>query len=233
MDEKKTCPQGCSWASRSGSCKGVEFDPVGNGMMRKKLLLHSCCGPCSTAVIERLLADYEITVFFYNPCITDAEEYEKRKLNQIKFIEAVNRNACCESGRVNFIEGDYDPENYLERVRGTEDEPEGGARCTECFRMREELKKGNRTIFSDRLYLAMKENLNKKMQIILFINRRGYSTFVSCRDCGEALKCPECGISLVYHKNEGSINRIHRLLSVNWFTACLKTNFIWTICWIS
>jgi len=136
MDEKKTCPQGCSWASRSGSCKGVEFDPVGNGMMRKKLLLHSCCGPCSTAVIERLLADYEITVFFYNPCITDAEEYEKRKLNQIKFIEAVNRNACCESGRVNFIEGDYDPENYLERVRGTEDEPEGGARCTECFRMR-------------------------------------------------------------------------------------------------
>ncbi len=136
MDEKKTCPQGCSWASRSGSCKGVEFDPVGNGMMRKKLLLHSCCGPCSTAVIERLLADYEITVFFYNPCITDAEEYEKRKLNQIKFIEAVNRNACCESGRVNFIEGDYDPENYLERVRGTEDESEGGARCTECFRMR-------------------------------------------------------------------------------------------------
>jgi len=71
--------------------------------------------------------------------------------------------------------------------------------------MREELKKGNRTIFSDRLYLAMKENLNKKMQIILFINRRGYSTFVSCRDCGEALKCPECGISLVYHKNEGSM----------------------------
>lgn len=136
MDEKKACPQGCSWASRSGSCKGVEFDPVGNGMMRKKLLLHSCCGPCSTAVIERLLADYEITVFFYNPCITDPEEYEKRKLNQIKFIEAVNKNADCESGRVNFIEGEFEPEKYLERVKGLEEEPEGGARCTECFRMR-------------------------------------------------------------------------------------------------
>lgn len=70
--------------------------------------------------------------------------------------------------------------------------------------MREELKKGNRTMFSDRLYTAMKDTLSKGLQIILFINRRGYSTFISCRDCGEALKCPECGISLVYHKSENA-----------------------------
>jgi predicted adenine nucleotide alpha hydrolase (AANH) superfamily ATPase len=136
MTEKKSCPQGCTWASRSGKCAEVEFDPVGNGMMRKHLLLHSCCGPCSTAVIERLAADYEITVFFYNPCITDAQEYEKRKLNQLKFIEAVNKKAGCESGCINFIEGDYEPDKFLQRVRGLEDEPEGGKRCTACFSMR-------------------------------------------------------------------------------------------------
>lgn len=68
--------------------------------------------------------------------------------------------------------------------------------------MREELKHGNLTIFSDELYRAIKDNLGDGRQVILFINRRGYSTFISCRDCGEAMKCPECGISLVYHKSE-------------------------------
>jgi primosomal protein N' (replication factor Y) len=70
--------------------------------------------------------------------------------------------------------------------------------------MREELKAGNRTIFSDHLYHKMVETLEKGQQIILFLNRRGYSTFISCRECGEAMKCPECGISLVYHKNENA-----------------------------
>ena len=70
--------------------------------------------------------------------------------------------------------------------------------------MREELKAGNRTIFSDQLYHKMVETLEKGQQIILFLNRRGYSTFISCRECGEAMKCPECGISLVYHKRENA-----------------------------
>ena len=54
------------------------------------LLLHSCCGPCSTAVIERLAEEYEITVFYYNPCITDEEEYILRRENQKKFLAAYN-----------------------------------------------------------------------------------------------------------------------------------------------
>ena len=74
----------------------------------------------------------------------------------------------------------------------------------ELVDMREELKAGNRTIFSDRLYRKMEETLKKGQQIILFLNRRGYSTFISCRECGEAMKCPECGISLVYHKSENA-----------------------------
>lgn len=66
--------------------------------------------------------------------------------------------------------------------------------------MREELKNGNRTIISSRLYSAMKEQLESGKQVMLFLNRRGYSTFVSCRECGYVAKCPHCGLSLTYHK---------------------------------
>lgn len=69
--------------------------------------------------------------------------------------------------------------------------------------MREELKAGNRAIISRKLYEAMKGQLEDGKQIMLFLNRRGYSTFVSCRECGYVAKCPDCGVSLTYHK-EGS-----------------------------
>ena len=116
-------------------------------MSGEKLLLHSCCGPCSSACIERLLPDYDITVFYYNPCIDDRDEYEKRKANQIKLIQAINETGIYRNGEpvrtyngekpnVDFVEGDYDPERYLELVAGFEEEPEGGARCPICFRMR-------------------------------------------------------------------------------------------------
>lgn len=71
----------------------------------------------------------------------------------------------------------------------------------EIIDMREELKQGNKSIFSVALYQEMKKNLEEKRQIILFLNRRGYSTFVSCRSCGYVMKCKECGISLTYHKH--------------------------------
>lgn len=70
--------------------------------------------------------------------------------------------------------------------------------------MRKELEDGNRSMFSRELYDAMKETLRKKQQIILFLNRRGYSTFVSCRKCGHVMTCPDCSVSYTYHayKNE-------------------------------
>ena len=70
----------------------------------------------------------------------------------------------------------------------------------EVVDMREELKAGNMTIFSRKLYNQIKEELECGRQIILLQNRRGYSNFVSCRECGMVMKCPECGISLTYHK---------------------------------
>ncbi len=69
--------------------------------------------------------------------------------------------------------------------------------------MRNELREGNKTIISRALYRAMCTALEKKQQIILFLNRRGYATFISCRECGNVLKCPDCGISLTYHKDGG------------------------------
>ena len=75
--------------------------------------------------------------------------------------------------------------------------------AVEIVDMRAELLSGNRSIFSDALYQSMKECLEVGKQAILFLNRRGYSTFVSCRECGYVMKCDECNIALTYHKEEG------------------------------
>ncbi|MBO5517411.1 MAG: primosomal protein N' [Firmicutes bacterium] len=71
--------------------------------------------------------------------------------------------------------------------------------------MREEVKAGNRSLFSKELADALELTLAEKKQAILFLNRRGYSSFVSCRECGYVPRCPECGISLTYHKEEGAL----------------------------
>ena len=136
MQEKKNTTSGCTWQNGIENGREQWFDSIGLDAGGRRLLLHSCCGPCSTAVIERLLPAYDITVFYYNPCITDPEEYEKRKQTQIRFLQELNEKACGDSCRVEFVEGEYDPSSYLELVRGLEAEPEGGARCTVCFRQR-------------------------------------------------------------------------------------------------
>lgn len=93
----------------------------------KKMLLHSCCGPCSTVCIERLKSEYEVTVFYHNPNIEPFEEYEKRKEEQKK---------VCEFFCVPFIDADYDNDGWHKFVEGLENEKEGGARCTKCFAYR-------------------------------------------------------------------------------------------------
>ena len=75
----------------------------------------------------------------------------------------------------------------------------------EVVDLREELKQGNRSMISRRLYAEMKETLARKKQVILFLNRRGFSGFISCRACGEALKCSHCDVSLTYHHEDGSL----------------------------
>ena len=94
----------------------------------KKLLLHSCCAPCAGEIMEAVAASgIDTTVYFYNPNIHPEEEYLIRKEENIKF---------CEKLGFNFIDADYDTDNWFERVKGLEQEPERGKRCTQCFDMR-------------------------------------------------------------------------------------------------
>ncbi len=102
---------------------------------KPSILLHSCCGPCSTAVVERLSGRFDITIFFYNPNITDKAEYEKRKATQLEYIEKYN-NRKDSKDRISYLEGAYEPELFYEAVNGLEEEPEGGNRCTPCFQLR-------------------------------------------------------------------------------------------------
>lgn len=101
---------------------------------KRTVLIHSCCGPCSTACIERLITNYDVTVFYYNPNITDRDEYEKRKESQIKFIDEYNKKL--ENDKVKYIEGEYIVQDYFDFVNGLENEKEGGLRCNKCFELR-------------------------------------------------------------------------------------------------
>ncbi len=98
--------------------------PNGGG----RLLLHSCCAPCSGELMEAFVASaIDYTVFFYNPNIHPLKEYELRKQENIRFAEKHG---------VPFIDADYDTDNWFARAKGMENEPERGIRCTMCFDMR-------------------------------------------------------------------------------------------------
>lgn len=98
------------------------------GAQDKRLLLHSCCAPCSSHCLSELSPQIGVTVFYYNPNLDCAEEYEKRKREQIRFLR--------ETGLADFLDCDYASEDYISAVRGLEEEKEGGARCAVCFRLR-------------------------------------------------------------------------------------------------
>lgn len=110
-------------------------DPLDKRVEKPALMLHSCCGPCSSSVIERLAGEFDIVVFFYNPCITDEDEYRKRRESQIRLVEQFNRNRM-DITEIRFQEGPYEPGAFLETVSGYEEEQEGGLRCSLCFRQR-------------------------------------------------------------------------------------------------
>lgn len=96
------------------------------------LLLHSCCAPCSTQVIDFLYKYFYLTVFFYNPNIYPLDEYEKRKNNQITLIEKLES----EGKEIKYIDGDYDSDLFEQIAHGYENEKEGGERCYRCFELR-------------------------------------------------------------------------------------------------
>jgi len=93
-----------------------------------KLLLHSCCAPCSSACLERLKDRFDITVLYYNPNIDERAEYEKRKAEQLRLLK--------ETGWARFIDCDHEAERFTEIVQGLENEPERGKRCYACYALR-------------------------------------------------------------------------------------------------
>ncbi len=125
------------------------------------LLLHSCCAPCSSYVLEYLSQYFVITVFFYNPNISPAEEYEKR----VHEIQRLIREQP-HSHPVQFVEGVYEPERFYAMAKGMEDLPEGGERCFACYRLRlQEAAKlaaeGNYDYFTTTLSISPLKNAEK------------------------------------------------------------------------
>lgn len=95
--------------------------------MKPRLLLHSCCAPCSIFILQQLMSSWDLTVYFYDPNIHPRLEYNIRR-DEMK--------AYCDKLKINFIEGPYDSATWLEKTKGLEHEPEKGKRCDVCFDLR-------------------------------------------------------------------------------------------------
>ncbi len=129
-----------------------ELEKVLSGLpeQKQRLLLHSCCAPCSSYVLEYLGRFFDITVLYFNPNITDREEYRRRVEEQGRLIHSLNRagapevpqGACAGAScvgdwtAVSLEEGRYDPALFFEAVKGLERIPEGGERCFRCYELR-------------------------------------------------------------------------------------------------
>ena len=160
-----------------------ELDKVLEGLdYRPSLLIHSCCGPCSSYVLTYLSKYFDITVLYYNPNIYPPEEFDKRKKEQKRLIEALNRDLRISdeedgisvmpegSADIRFVAGDYDPEVFFEMAKGLEDVPEGGERCFKCYelRMREAAimaKEGGYDYFTTTLSISPLKNAEKINEI--------------------------------------------------------------------
>ena len=134
--------------------------------IRPKLLLHSCCGPCSSSVLELLVKYFDVDIYYYNPNIYPESEFIKRSNTQEKLLNQLNN-------KTKFIEGKYDYDLYKESVIGLEKEPEGGLRCKKCINLRMEeackyAKEHNYDFFTTTL--SVSPHKNSKM-----INEIGYS----------------------------------------------------------
>lgn len=158
----------------------------------KKVLLHSCCAPCSGDVIERMVASgIDLTIFFYNPNIHPKKEYEMRKNENIRYAEKLG---------IPFVDADYDVQDWFRRAKGMEWEPERGKRCTMCFDMRFE-----------RTALYAHENGFKTITSSLGISR--WKNMEQINDSGvrAASHYPDITYWTYNWKKEGGSNRMYEI----------------------
>lgn len=109
----------------------LQFDNIVKGLeVKKRLLLHACCAPCASSVLERVTPYFDVTIYFYNPNITDRSEYLHRYNELLRFVNIVYGD------KIKVIDGGFEPRPFIEAARGLEDEPERGLRCDKCFYLR-------------------------------------------------------------------------------------------------
>lgn len=134
----------------------------------KRLFLHSCCAPCSSYVLEYLRQYFRITVFYYNPNITEDAEYRKRVEEQKRLIAAYNQKA--QGYAIEVLEGDYEPDLFFQIAKGLEACPEGGERCFACYELRlletaKRAQAGNYDYFTTTLSISPLKNAAKLNEI--------------------------------------------------------------------
>lgn len=132
---------------------------------RPKLLLHSCCAPCSSYVLDYLTEYFDITIFYYNPNIYPVEEYDRRVEEQKQLMKAMPLKS-----KVEFLQGEYQPEVFYTAVKGLEQEREGGERCFACYRLRlseaaRVAKEGGFDYFTTTLSISPHKNAAKLNEI--------------------------------------------------------------------
>lgn len=188
-----------------------------NGERGKRLFLHSCCAPCSSYVLEYLRTYFRITVFYYNPNISFAQEYQKRVAEQKRLIDEYNRQKT--GYPIDVVEGDYEPEVFYDTVKGLEECPEGGERCFLCYALRlrktvQQALDGGYDYFSTTLSISPLKNAKKlneigeqlareygiKWLVSDFKKKDGYKRSIELSAIYDLYRQDYCGC--VYSKNE-------------------------------
>lgn len=194
------------------------------------LLLHSCCAPCSSFVLKKLSPFFNITVFYYNPNISPKEEYEKRKNEEINFIKKLNETKEFNNTfQIKFLDCDYDNSEFFNKVKGLENEPEGGKRCKVCYKLRlEEVAKkaklNNFEFFSTTLSVSPYKNsqllneigkdLSEKYNIEYlfsdFKKENGYKTSIELSKENNLYRQDYCGcVFSLKERNEKKLSLKH------------------------
>lgn len=177
---------------------------------KKTILMHSCCGPCSTACIERLKDYFDITVLYYNPNIEPVEEYNKRKETQKSVLRRLN---------IKYMDCDYDNETFRLLTKELKGEPEGGKRCTVCFslRLKETAKRAKENGFDyftttltvsphknseliNKLGIDIGEKVGVKFLVADFKKRKGYKKSIELSKEFDLYRQNYCGC--LYSKSD-------------------------------
>lgn len=190
-----------------------------NSKEGSSLLLHACCAPCSSAVLERLASHFKISILYYNPNITEEKEYQKRLDELRKFISKLNFKY-----QINIIDSRYEPKEFFQIAKGLEKEKEQGKRCYKCYELRLEetakvAKEKNFDFFATTLTLSpykktswlneIGENLSKKYQANYlysdFKKKNGYKRSIELSKEYNLYRQDYCGC--IYSKLEREQNK--------------------------